>query len=258
MTNKKSLYLLLTLLPWLNLWWLLWSSHHLVRGPFPYVGDSVGYINTTPLTTHTTAAFNSTGASTLVAFVSSHPLWNGSPVSISGLNDSAGNTWQVLTGPTIWSGSRYALVSAVYYVNAPATSTSFTVTANLTNPAPLVVHVFAVAVSDTSAPPIFSAITNPAGTKSAVVTSAPIGVPANSLLLSWAKNETGATASAEGGYTLDGQSTSYLWAEDEIAPTANSYTGRFQYNAAIGWQTAIVGLKPSRAPVASSQSAAVN
>ena len=41
------------------------------------------------------AAFNSVGASTLVAFVSSHPPWNGLPVSIGGLSDNVGNTWSV-------------------------------------------------------------------------------------------------------------------------------------------------------------------
>ena len=58
----------------------------------PAVVSSVGYINTTALTAHTTAAFNSGGASTLVALVSSHPTWNGLPISISGLTDNAGNT----------------------------------------------------------------------------------------------------------------------------------------------------------------------
>ena len=69
-----------------------------VQGPVNVV-SSIGYINTTPLATHTSAAFNSIGSSTLVAFVSSHPSWNGLPVSITGVSDSAGNTWSVLTGP---------------------------------------------------------------------------------------------------------------------------------------------------------------
>ena len=77
------------------------------------------------------------------------------------------------------------------------------------------------------------------------MTTAPIAVPTDSLLLSWVKNETSATATALGGYTLDTQqSTSFLWAEFETALSAGTYTGQFQYNSAIGWQTAIVGLKP--------------
>jgi hypothetical protein len=216
-----------------------------VRGLAPVTVSTVGYINGTPLTIHTSTAFNSTGASTLVAFVSSHPSWNGLPVSFSGLSDNMGNTWNQLTGPTLFSGSSFTLQSAIYYVNSPTTSTTQTITAQLSNPAPLVLHVFAVSGSDTTGPPIFSAITDP-GTAgaSATVTTAPITVPTNSLLLSWAKNETSATATALNGYTLDPQSTSFLWAESQSPISAGSYTGDFQYDSAIGWQTAIVGVKP--------------
>src|SRR5947208_2116203 len=77
----------------------------------PAVISSRGYLNGTPLTTHTSAAFNSTGAFTLVAFVSSHPSWNSLPVSIIGLSDNVGNTWNVMTGPTQWVGSNYTLLS---------------------------------------------------------------------------------------------------------------------------------------------------
>jgi Bacterial Ig domain len=216
-----------------------------VRGPAPVVASSIGYINGTPLTTHTSAAFNSNGASTLVAFVSSHPTWNGQPVSIGGLSDNLGNTWNVLTGPTTFAGSSFTLLSEIYYINAPLTSTAHTFTVNLTNPAPLVFQVFAVSGSDVTGPPIFSAITDPgAGGASPTVTTAPITVPTNSLLLSWVKNETSATATAIDGYTLDSQSTSFLWAESQSPLAAGSYTGDFQYSSAIGWQTAVVGIKP--------------
>jgi hypothetical protein len=231
-----------------------------VHGLAPVIDSTVGYINGTPLTAHTSSTFNSTGASTLVAFVSSHPSWNGLPVSLSGLTDNVGNTWTRLTGPTQFVGSTYALISSIYYVNSPATSLSHTVTAQLTNPAPLVLHVFAVSQSDTSGAPIFSPITDPgAGGASATVTSAPVTVPINSLLLGWVKNENGATATAVNGYALDSQSTSFLWAESQTPISAGSYTGNFQYDSAIGWETAIVGIKPHTAappaPVITSQPA---
>ena len=220
----------------------------------PVIVSTVGYINATPLTTHTSAAFNTTGASALVAFVSTNTPWNGLPVNISGLSDNLGNTWNLLTGPTIFSGSTFTLVSAVYYVNNPITSSSQTITAQLPNPAPLVLHVFALSGSDVTGPPIFSAITDPgAGATSANVATAPITVPANSLLLSWVKNETSATATALDGFTLDTQSTSFLWAEFDSPIAAGSYTGDFQYSSAIGWQTAIVALQPSLGPTAQSQ-----
>ncbi len=215
-----------------------------VRGLAPVIVGSVGYINPTPLTAHTSTAFTSTGTSTLVAFVSSHPVWNSLPVSISGLTDNLGNTWNLLTGPALFSGSTFTLMSAIYYVNGPATSAAHTVTVQLTNPAPLVFHVFAVSGSNVTGPPIFSAITDPGvGGTSANVTTASITVPTNSLLLSWVKNETGATATALNGYTLDTQSTSFLWAESQTPISAGSYTGDFQYDSSIAWQTAIVGLK---------------
>ena len=220
----------------------------------PAVVSSSGYINGTALTTHATAAFNSSGATTLVAFVSTNSPWNGLPVSINNLSDNVGNTWTELTGPTLWVGQSFPLLSAIYYVNAPVSSATHMLTVSLSNPAPLVVHVFAVSGSDVSGPPINSAITDPgAGVTSAVVTTAPISVPSDTLLLSWVKNETGASATALDGYNLDPQSTSFLWAESQTALSAGSYTGDFQYSAAIGWQTAIVGLKPQTGPVAFSQ-----
>jgi hypothetical protein len=224
----------------------------------PVVVSSRGYINQTPLTAHTIMAFNSNGASTLVAFVSSHPSWNGQSVIISGLSDNGGNTWNVLTGPDIWTGGSFTLLSAIYYVNAPITSATHRVTVNLTNPAPLVVHVFAVSGSDITRPPIYSALTNPDGGSSAEVMAKPIAIPTDTLLLGWAKNESKATATALDGYTLDQQSTRFLWGESQTVHSAGSYTSHFRYDTAVGWQTAIVGLKRTTRPVASSQAVTID
>src|SRR5580658_4340118 len=169
--------------------------------------SSVGYLNGASIPSHTTAAFNSVGASTLVAFVSTLPTWpqpGGQAVAISSFSDNLGNTWSLLAGPTPWVGSVYSLVSAIYYVNAPITSPNHTLSVLLTNPAPLVMHAFAVSNSLVTAAPTVSAIANP-GTcgVSANVTTAAISVTANSLLMAWAKNESGATATAGAGFTLD-------------------------------------------------------
>ena len=123
--------------------------------PAPTIVTSSGYLNGTALTSHTTVPFNSTGATALVAFVSTNTPWNGATVNITGVTDNLGNTWNLLSGPTTWVGSANTLLSAVYYTNAPATSTSDAVTATLSNPAPLVMHVFAVSGSDVTGPPIF-------------------------------------------------------------------------------------------------------
>ena len=208
----------------------------------PTVVSSRGYINGTPLTAHTADAFDTRGASTLVAFVSSHPWIGGQPVSFSGLSDNVGNTWRILTGPTTYTppDGSITLMSAIYYVTAPVTSATHTITVTLTNGAPLVLHVFAVSGTDTTSLPVYSAIGAGLTTD---VTSAAISVPTNTLLLSWVKNYSGAAATALSGYTLDPQSSIYLWAESQPVVAAGSYTGHFQYDSAIAWQTAVVGLK---------------
>ncbi len=97
----------------------------------PRVVSSLGYINRTPLTSHVTASFNSRGASTIVAYISSHPSWSGHPVSILGIRDNVGNSWKALEGPTQWQGSTFTLLSAIYYVNAPVTSVEHNLTIDL-------------------------------------------------------------------------------------------------------------------------------
>jgi hypothetical protein len=226
----------------------------------PAVLTSKGYINTTPLTAHTTAAFNSSGATTLVAFIGTHPTWNGQPVSISGVSDNLNNSWQVLSGPTSWTDTTgFPLLSAVYYVNAPITGNQQTITVTLTNAAPLVLHVFAASGSDISSPPVSAAITDPGpnGATTDVVSQA-ISVPAGSLLLGWAKNQGSvATATALDGFTLDAESVpfSFLWAESQPVLSSGSYAAHFQFSASAGWQTTVVGLRAaSTAPIAQNQS----
>jgi len=190
----------------------------------------------------------------MVAYVSSHPSWNGRPVSIIGLSDNVGNTWKRLEGPTLWVGSNVPLLSAIYYVNAPVTTDVHTVTVALTNPAPLVVHVVSVSGSDITAAPQHSAIEGlTSGGRSIDVATEAISVHDPVLLLAWAKNESIAHASALDGYTLDPNSTGFLWGEYKPALSAGSYASHFQYDAAIGHQTAIVAIRASDTPVASSQ-----
>jgi hypothetical protein len=220
----------------------------------PTMVSSLGYINRKPLMSHTTASFNSGGASTIVAFISTHPSWNGDPVSIVGLSDNVGNSWKALEGPTAWVGSSFTLLSAIYYVNAPFTSVEHELTVDLTNPAPLVLHVIAVSGSDVAGPPIHSPISSlRMGGTSVDVAAKPIAVPNHTLLLAWAKNESSATASALDGYTLDKRSPDFLWGESKLALAAGSYSSHFRYDTAIGYQTAIVGIRTATLPVASSQ-----
>lgn len=221
----------------------------------PSVVSSLGYINRKPLASHTTASFNSGGASTIVVYLSSHPSWDGNPVTIDGVTDNAGNSWKVLEAPTPWAGSSFTLLSAIYYVNGPITSTEHQLTVNLSNPAPLVLHVIAVSGSDITGPPLHSAINGLwPGRKSVEVSASPITVPPHTLLLAWAKNESIATASALDDYILDRQSQPFLWGESKNAVAGGSYASHFRYDTAIGYQTAIVGIKMASLPLAISQS----
>ena len=220
----------------------------------PAVVSSLGYINRKPLASHTTTSFNSAGASTIVVYLSSHPSWSGNPVTIDGVTDNAGNSWKVLEGPTPWAGSSFTLLSAIYYVNGPITSTEHQLTVNLSNPAPLVLHVIAVSGSDITGPPLHSEINGLwPGTKSVEVSARPITVPPHTLLLAWAKNESIATANALDDYILDRQSQPFLWGESKYAFAGGSYTSHFRYDTAIGYQTAIVGIKAATLPLAISQ-----
>jgi len=121
----------------------------------PFTVSGPGLSDTTISATRTTGAFNSVGATTLVAFVSSHPSWpqpgTGLPVSIRSLIDNLGNTWNLLSGPTIWPGSTCVTRSAVYYVNAPI-GANHTLTVTLTKSEPLVLPAFAAVRFATSAP----------------------------------------------------------------------------------------------------------
>ena len=100
---------------------LLVTTRIFAEASAPKVVNSLGYINRTPLTSHVTASFNSGGASTIVAFISSRPSWNGHAVSIVGTSDNVGNSWKAQEGPTQREGSTFTLLSPIYYVNAPVT-----------------------------------------------------------------------------------------------------------------------------------------
>ncbi|MGB8985332.1 MAG: Ig-like domain-containing protein [Candidatus Sulfotelmatobacter sp.] len=247
---KRALFFAIVLLPA-----ILTTLPAFAETSAPTVVNSLGYINRKPLTSHTTASFNSGGASTIVVYLSSHPSWDGRPVAINGITDNAGNSWKVLEGPTPWAGSSFTLLSAIYYVNGPITSAEHQLTVNLSNPAPLVLHVIAVSGSDITAPPLHSAIGSlRPGTKSVEVSASPITVPPHTLLLAWAKNESIAKASALDDYILDKQSPTFLWGESKNALAGGSYASHFRYDTAIGYQTAIVGIKAATLPLAISQS----
>jgi hypothetical protein len=214
-------------------------------GPEPVA--SYGYLNRTPLPTHTTSAFNTTGATTLVAFVGSHPTWMSLTVTIRSLTDSVGNTWTLLAGPSEFDGEHFQLLGAVYYCNSPATSVKHKVTVSLSNSSPLVVQVYAVSGTDGTSTPLVSGITDPGvWNASTGIASTAISVPAHTLLLSWAKTESGAVATPGDGWYGDVSLTSHLTPAHKSNVAATSYASSFTLSSASAWQTAIVGLAPAR------------
>ena len=126
----------------------------------PAIVAACGYLNGAPLAAHTTARFIQ-AAPPPGGVRLEPPLVGGPAGSISGITDNLGNTWKPFTGPTPWTGGIFTLLSAIYYVNAPVTGAAHTITVHLTNPASLVVHLFAVSGSDVTEVPVCSVITHP-------------------------------------------------------------------------------------------------
>ncbi len=215
------------------------------KGPEPIASES--YRNSSALITHTSSAFSSTGATTLVGFVGTHNAWLSLEVAISGFTDSVGNRWTPLAGPAVFIGANSPMLGAVYYCNSPATSASHTITVTLSNPAPLVVQVYAVSGTDGTSRPLVSAIADPGdGNTSTSAASTSISVPEHTLLLSWVKTENGAAATPGAGWYRDSSVTRYLAPAHKSNAAAASYASSFTLSSANGWQTAIVGLTPAR------------
>jgi len=212
----------------------------------PYISSSVGYLNSNALTSHTTGTVNNTGASAMLVFIGTHNPWNSLAVSISGVTDTAGNTWTPLAGPTLFTGASWPLLGAIYYCTSPKTATNDAVTVSLTNPAPMVLDVYALTGS--SGLPVTSTINSPAaGTGSTSPTAGPITVPANTLLIAWEKNETAVTSATTGaGFEkLWGDQSGYLTPEFAFTATGGSFSSAFNLSGSTGWQSAIVGLSAS-------------
>jgi len=114
-------------------------------GPGPTYVSGQGYYNSTSLTTHTTASFNSTGGDLILLFASSHAGVTFTP------SDSLGNTWISITGPTS-TVLGFDLRSQVWYAPHPTVGAAQTVTMNLSIAQPLVMSIVVVKGSNGSSP----------------------------------------------------------------------------------------------------------
>ena len=148
-------------------------------GTGPTVAAVQSYIQSNFLTTHTTAAFNSTGGDLVVLFASSHFGVTFTP------SDNFGNTWISIAGPTTTTLG-FDLGSQIWYSPHPIVGSGHTVTMNLSQSMPLVMSVFVLKGSNTSSPiDAISLIGSDNGTQSVNVVSPTVTTVGFKRLANW-------------------------------------------------------------------------
>ncbi len=203
--------------------------------------NTQSYIYSISLTSHTTAAFDSTGGDLLVLCASSHAGVTMTP------SDTFGNAWTVLSGPTSTT-TGFDLRTEVWYARMPVVGPGEEVTMTLSVAQPLVMSIIVVKGSYVSSPiDVVSAIGSDGGTQSTAVSSPNITTTtASDLLIGFAKSSIGETWTAGTGFTTQvAASTNYLDAETGFAATPGVYAATFGINAAATWQSAVVAVSPS-------------
>jgi hypothetical protein len=216
-------------------------------GPAPVVQNVQSYINSTALTTHTTAPFDSTGGNAIVVFASSHAGVTMTP------SDSFNNTWTSIAGPTNTS-TGFDLRSQIWYAKNPTVGPGQTFTLNLSAAQSLVISIFVLKGSNVSSPiDVLSAIGDDAGTQSLNVASPNIAtISADDTLIGFVKSSVAETFTSGTGYTFESTASSnYLAAENKSVPTPATYGATFSLNTAATWQSAIVSVAPSPTAVSS-------
>jgi fibronectin type 3 domain-containing protein len=207
----------------------------------PQVIATQSYIYSISLTSHTTAAFDSTGGDMLVLCASSHEGVTMTP------SDTFGNSWISVAGPTSTS-TGFDLRTQVWYARMPVVGPGEEVTMTLSIAQPLVMSIIVVKGSNISSPlDVVSGIGDDAGTQNMAVSSPNITTTAVSdLLIGFAKSSIGETWTAGTGFTTQlAASTNYLDAETGFAATPGVYAATFAINAAATWQSAVVAVSPS-------------
>ncbi len=207
----------------------------------PVVIATQSYINSTSLTTHTSAAFNSSGGDLLVLCASSHAGVTMTPT------DSLGNGWIAVAGPTSTT-TGFDLRTGVWYARMPVVGPGQTVTMTLSALQPLVMSIFVVKGSNAGSPlDVVSGIGSDGGTQNTAVSSPNITTTtASDLLIGFAKSSIGEVWTAGTGYTAQPlASSNFLDAETGFAGTPGVYAATFGINAAATWQSAVVGVSPS-------------
>ncbi len=204
-------------------------------GPGPAYVNGQGYYNSTSLTSHTTAPFDSTGGDLILLLASSHAGVTFTP------SDSFNNTWISIAGPTS-TAAGYDLRSEVWYAPNPIVGPGHTITMNLSLSQPLVMSIVVVKGSNTSSPiDAISLIGSDNGTSTVNVVSPSIATAStNDLLVGFVKTNGNETFTAGTGFTLQSATTVLnLTAETEPAATPNVYDATFTLSTGVTWQSVI-------------------
>ena len=206
-------------------------------GPGPIVAAVQSYINSTSLTTHKTASFDSTGGDSIVMLASSHAGVTFTPT------DTFGNTWITIAGPTSTSLG-FDMRAQIWYARNPIVGPSHTVTMNLSSAQSLVIAIVVLKGTNGFSPiEAISLIGSDNGTGTLNVASPSITTTGtNDLLIGFAKVDPSAVAFTAGpGLTQQpGASSNYLDTETESAATPGTYTATFTVSISETWQAAVV------------------
>jgi hypothetical protein len=217
--------------------------------PGPVVIATQAYINATSLSSHTTAAFDSTGGDLIVICASSHMGMTMTP------SDSFGNTWISIAGPTS-TALGDDIRTQVWYSRPSGVGSAHTITINLSGADSLVISVIVVQGSNAATPiAAVSAVGDDGGTQTLDVTS-PIIATATSdnLLIGFAKSSQHTTWVSGAGFTAQpGAASNFLDAETELAVTPGSYSATFGVDGSTTWQAVVVAVNPSVAAGNSNQ-----
>jgi chitodextrinase len=211
--------------------------------PGPMVVVAQGYINTTSLLSHTTAAFDSTGGDLIVLCASSHQGVTMTPA------DSYNNAWISIAGPTSTTVGD-DLRTQVWYARIPTVGAGHTVTVNLSIAQPLVIAVIVVKGSNVGTPiDAVSAIGTDNGTQSLSVASPNITTTtASDLLIGFAKSSFGAIWSSGPGFTQQpAASSNFLDTETGLAASPGVYAATFGVGGNVTWEAVVVAASPSLA-----------
>jgi len=212
-------------------------------GPAPSVAAVQGYYNSTFLTSHTTAAFNSAGGNMIVLFAGSHSGVTFTP------SDSFGNTWIPIAGPTNASTTMgFGLRGQLWYAQNPTVGSNHTITMSLSFAQPLVMSIIVVQGSNVTSPiDAVSLIGSDNLTQTTSVVSPNITTnSANDLLIGFAKVSSGVTFQPGTGFTQQGAASSnYLDAETGTSGAPGTYAAAFTISSPASWQSAVAAVANS-------------